>query len=49
MSLVAPLNIGLLPSLFTPCFLATICINHLMNANGSIERLRKMPQQILEI
>ena len=47
--LLAPLNIGLHPSILTPRFLATICDNYLLNADGSIERLHQVPEKIFEL
>lgn len=49
MSLLAPLNIGLHPSIVTQRCVATICDNYLLNQNGVIERLHKTPQRIFEI
>ena len=49
MKIAANMNIGIHPSLSNESMFATVCDNFLVHAEGSSERLHKMPQTIIEL
>ena len=49
MTIAAKMNIGIHPSVSTERMFATVCDNFLIGPDGTVERLHRTPQKIVEL